>query len=187
MSCFATFAYGYFQASVVLFLPLYLVEAKHVHEESTILITAFFASGMLVFTSIAARIGDRVGHLRVMTVLAAIGFMMILGFVFLSSWPLMCVAIFVAGATLASISPVSLALQGHIAEPRDYSRANAIYNACYALGMLVGPPISSVLMSGPGGGPAMLYHLAAMWAVFIVATVVFRNDEPGRRAQATGT
>ena len=27
-SCFATFAYGYFQASVVLFLPLYLVESK---------------------------------------------------------------------------------------------------------------------------------------------------------------
>jgi MFS family permease len=180
MSCFATFAYGYFQASVVLFLPLYLVEAKHVHEESTILITAFFASGMLVFSSIAARIGDRVGHLRVMTVLASIGFMMILGFVFLTSWPLMCAAIFVAGATLASISPVSLALQGHIAEPRDYSRANAIYNACYALGMLVGPPISSVLMSGRGGGPAMLYHLAAMWAVFIVATVVFHNDDPAR-------
>ncbi len=181
-SCFATFAYGYFQASVVLFLPLYLVEAKHVHEESTILITAFFASGMLVFSSIAARIGDRVGHLRVMTVLASIGFVMILGFVFLSSWPLMCAAIFVAGATLASISPVSLALQGHIVEPQDYSRANAIYNACYALGMLVGPPISSVLMSGPGGGPAMLYHFAAMWAVFIAVSIVFRNDDPLRKA-----
>jgi len=168
----------------VLFLPLYLVEAKHVPAESTILITAFFAGGMLVFSSIAARIGDRVGHLRVMTVLASIGLAMILGFVFLSSWPLMCVAIFVAGATLASISPVSLALQGHIAEPRDYSRANAIYNACYALGMLVGPPISSVLMSTRGGGPAMLFHFAAMWGVFIVATVVFRNDDPRWRSLA---
>ena len=47
MSCFATFAYGYFQSSVVLFLPLYLVASKHVREESTILITAFFAAGTL--------------------------------------------------------------------------------------------------------------------------------------------
>ncbi len=179
-SCFATFAYGYFQASVVLFLPLYLVASKGVREENTILITAFFAAGMLIFSSIAARIGDRFGHLRVMTVLATIGLLMILGFVYLNSWPLMCVAIFVAGATLASISPVSLALQGHIVAPRDYSHANAIYNACYAIGMLVGPPISSMIMNSRHGGVGMLQHFAAMWAVFIVATLIFRNDDPHR-------
>jgi predicted MFS family arabinose efflux permease len=176
LSCAATFAYGYFQASVVLFLPLYLVASKHVRAESTILITAFFASGMLIFSSLAARVADRVGHLRVMIVLAAIGVLMILGFVYLTSWPLMCVAIFVAGATLASISPVSLALQGHSVEPRDYSRANAIYNAAYALGMLMGPPISSVIMTARGGA-AMLHHFAAMWLVFIVLALVFRRDD----------
>jgi MFS family permease len=180
MSCFATFAYGYFQASVVLFLPLYLVASKGVREENTILITAFFAAGMLIFSSVAARFGDRFGHLRVMTVLATIGLMMILGFVYLNSWPLMCVAIFVAGATLASISPVSLALQGHIVSPRDYSHANSIYNACYAIGMLVGPPISSVIMNSGHGGVGMLQHFAAMWAVFIVSTLIFRNDDPHR-------
>lgn len=178
MSCFATFAYGYFQSSVVLFLPLYLVASKNVREESTILITAFFAAGMLLFSSLAARAGDAFGHLRVMTVLATIGVVMILGFVYLTSWPLMCAAIFVAGATLASISPVSLALQGHIVPPRDYSHANAIYNAFYAFGMLVGPPISSVIMNGPRGGVGMLHHFAAMWCIFIVATLVFHADDP---------
>jgi len=176
-SCAATFAYGYFQASVVLFLPLYLVREKHVRAESTILITAFFAGGMLVFSSLAARVADRVGHLRVMIALAAIGVVMILGFVFLTSWPLMCAAIFVAGATLASISPVSLALQGHAVEPRDYSRANAIYNAAYALGMLSGPPISSAIMSRAGGA-AMLHHFAAMWIAFIALCLAFRRDDP---------
>ncbi len=188
-SCAATFAYGYFQAAVVLFLPLYLVDSKNVAEESTILITAFFAAGMLIFSSIAARIGDRVGHLRVMTVLAAIGVVMIMGFVFLTSWPLMCVAIFVAGATLASISPVSLALQGHIAAPGDYTRANAIYNACYALGMLLGPPISGVIIT-KWGGAAMLHHFAAMWVGFIVMSLVFRRDDPhamSEKMRASGT
>ena len=182
-SCMATFSYGYFQASVVLFLPLYLKDSKGVPEKDTILITAFFAGGMLVFSSVAARIGDRFGHLRVISVLASVGIVMILGFVFLSSWPLMCVAIFIAGATLASISPVSLALQGHIADPRDYSRANALYNACYAVGMLLGPPISSLLMQSEGGGRAMLYHFAAMWTVFVVLTIVFRDDDPSRRKE----
>ena len=36
-SCFGTFAYGYFQASVVLFLPLYLRDAKHITEGQTLI------------------------------------------------------------------------------------------------------------------------------------------------------
>jgi MFS family permease len=126
---------------------------------------------------VIGRVGDAIGHLRTMTILAVIGVTMIFGFVWLRSWLLMRGAIFVAGATLASISPLSLALQGHVAEPRDYSRANGLYNASYATGMLMGPPVSSVLFEGPGGG-AMLLHLAALWTFFVAATIVFRRDDP---------
>jgi MFS family permease len=185
-SCFATFAYGYFQASVVLFLPLFLIEQKGIPKEQTILIPGIFALGMLLFSNYAGRAGDRMGHLLVMRVLASIGTLMILGFVLLSSWALMCGAIFIAGATLASISPVSLALQGHIAEPRDYSRSNAIYNVFYAAGMLLGPPISSLFFEHHGG-EAMLIHLAVLWATFVAFSVIFAKDDPSvRRTRATG-
>src|SRR6185295_4001087 len=151
-SCFATFSYGYFQASVVLFLPLFLIKEKQVPEGRTILVTAFFAAGMLVASSIVSRLGDRHGHLLVMRVLGTIGGMMVASFVLLDSFALMCAAVFVAGATLASISPVSLALQGIVTPPRDLGRANALYNAAYAAGMLIGPPISSLLFTRYGGG-----------------------------------
>jgi MFS family permease len=187
-SLFAVFAYGYFQASVVLFLPLFLVESKGVSEARTILIPAFFAAGMLLFSNAAGRLGDRVGHLLVMRVLGAVGALMIAGFVWLDAWPLLCAAIFVAGATLASISPVSLALQGVVVDAGSYARANSVYNGLYALGMLVGPPVSSLLFQRLGGG-AMLGHLAALWVSFVVFTLVFAKDDPavGRareRAQA---
>ncbi len=178
-SCVGTFAYGYFQASVVLFLPLFLIESKHIPESRTILITAFFAGGMLVASTIVSRLGDRHGHLLVMRVLAAIGAVMVASFVLLDAFEAMCAAVFVAGATLASISPVSLALQGVILERRDLGRANAFYNAAYAAGMLLGPPISSVIFTRMGGGP-MLFHLAALWAVFVVFASVFANDDPHR-------
>ena len=178
-ACFATFSYGYFQASVVLFLPLYLMHERNVAESDTILVTAFFAAGMLIFTNVAGRIGDRVGHLAVMRVLATIGLVMILGFVFLPSFPWMCAAVFVAGATLASLSPLSIALQGSAVEPKDYSRGNSIYNAFYAAGMLIGPPISSVIFDAYRGAP-MLYHLAALWALFVIFTIVYANDDPAR-------
>jgi MFS family permease len=181
-SCFATFSYGYFQASVVLFLPLFLIEAKHVPADRTILVTAFFALGMLLVSTFAGRFGDRYGHLLVMRLLAAIGAAMVASFVLLPSFPLMCVAVFVAGATLASISPVSLALQGVVTSKTDLGRANAFYNASYAAGMLVGPPISSVLFTRYGG-EAMLFHLAGLWVGFVVLTILFAADDP-RHARA---
>jgi MFS family permease len=179
-SCFATFAYGYFQSSVVLFLPLFLVESKAVTRENTFLVTAFFAAGMLLFSNGAGRIGDRVGHLLVMRTCGAIGLVMVLGFVFLDSFAWMAVAVFVAGATLASISPVSLAFLGVVVPKADASRANAIYNLFYAGGMLLGPPISSVLFDKLGGG-AMLYHLAALWAAFVAFATAYGGDDPAKR------
>jgi len=181
-SCFATFAYGYFQASVVLFLPLFIVETKHVPAERTMLIPAFFAAGMLALSNFTARFGDRYGHLLLMRWLGAIGTVMVLGFVWIDSFVAMGAAVFIAGATLASISPVSLALQGVVVAPSDYSRANAIYNAFYASGMLIGPIISGAIFSRSGGTP-MLLHLAALWGAFVVFATVFRNDDPAYRTQ----
>jgi MFS family permease len=176
-SCFATFSYGYFQASVVLFLPLYLIGSKNVPPERTILVTAFFAAGMLVMSTWAGRLGDRHGHLLVMRVLATVGGVMVASFVLLPSFPLMCAAVFVAGATLASISPVSLALQGAVTPKAELGRANAFYNAAYAAGMLVGPPVSGLLFTRYGGA-VMLLHLAALWGGFVALTLVFAADDP---------
>lgn len=176
-SLFGTFAYGYFQASVVLFLPLFLIEDRGISEPRTILMPALFAAGMLLFSSYAGRLGDRVGHLLVMRSLAMVGAVMVAAFVWLESWPLMCAAIFVAGATLAPISPVSLALQGVVVDTASYARASSLYNAFYAAGMLVGPPISSLFFEKLGGG-AMLAHLAALWATFVVFTIACWKDDP---------
>jgi len=179
-SCFATFAYGYFQASVVIFLPLFLIENKNIAKEKTIYITAFFAAGMLLFSNVAARVGDRFGHLIVMRILALVGACTIASFVLIDQFWLMCLAVFVAGATLATISPVSLALQGVVTRTRDLSRANAFYNAFYAAGMLVGPPLSSVIFA-KGSGPAMIYHLSALFFSLTAFTWAYANDDPSWR------
>jgi MFS family permease len=179
-SCLATFSYGYFQASVLIFLPLYLIERKGVTREQTILITAFFAAGMLGFSNVAGRLGDRYGHLLVMRVLGVVGTTMIAGFIFLDRYAAMCAAVLVAGATLASISPVSLALQGVVTPRADLSRANAVYNAFYAAGMLLGPLVSGAVY-GAYGGVAMLLQLLGLWTVFVIFTVVFAGDDPARK------
>jgi MFS family permease len=184
--CYATFAYGYFQASVVLFLPLYLVERKGIEIEQTILIPAYFAAGMLLFSNFGGRIGDKFGHLGMMRHLASVGVLTILGFVYLQSYWLMAVAVFIAGATLATISPLSLALQGVVVSGPEYARSNSLYNAFYAVGMLLGPPISSALFTRYGG-TVMLYHLAALWAGFVAFALVFYRDDPAALRRNTAT
>lgn len=179
-SLFGAFAYGYFQAAVVIFLPLYLMESKGIPRERTIVLPALFCLGMLAASNAAGRWADRVGHLFVMRVLSIVGTAMILGFVFLDSYVLMCLAVTVAGATLAAMSPVSLALQGVVTEKKDYSRSNAIYNAFYASGILFGPWVSSILFARHGG-KAMLYHLVGLWTAFIVFSVVYMFDDPAAR------
>ena len=176
-SCFGTFAYGYFQASVVLFLPLYLMERKGITQPQTMVIPAYFAGGMLLFSNYAGRLGDKYGHLLLMRILGIIGMSMVLGFVYLDSYPAMCAAVFIAGASLASISPVSLALQGVVAHPSEYERGTSIYNAFYAAGMLLGPPVSSYLFETRGGA-VMLEQLALLWAAFVTFAFVFRTDDP---------
>jgi MFS family permease len=183
-ACFATFSYGYFQSSVVLFLPLYLMRAKGITKEETILIPAFFAAGMLLVSNYAGRVGDRRGHLAVMRVLSSVGLSMILAFVFLDAYVWMCVAVFVAGASLASISPLGLALQGVISP--DHGRATALYNGFYAVGILCGPLISSIIFEAYGGA-TMLYHLAALWTGFVLFSLIFYKDDPAvTRARARG-
>lgn len=176
-SCYATFAYGYFQASVVLLLPLYMVKQKGIPEEQTILNPAYFAAGMLLFANVGGRLGDRFGHLGTMRLLACVGTTMILGFVYLDSYVLMAAAVFVAGATLATISPLSLALQGVAVHHSEYARANAIYNVFYGAGMLLGPALSGVLFTRYGGA-SMLYQLAGLWVGFVLFSIVFYRDDP---------
>jgi MFS family permease len=182
-SLFATFAYGYFQSSAVLFLPLYLMKDRGVAEKDTILITAFFALGMLLFSNYAGKLGDRYGHLLVMRNLSAAGFFMVASFVLQTKFSLMCLTVFGVGATLASISPVSLALQGAITEKHEIARANAVYNVFYAAGMLVGPPLSGLVFDHVSGR-AMILHFSLLWLAFAIFGTVFAKDDPAARRAA---
>lgn len=185
-SCFAIFTYGYFQSAVVLFLPLYLMEEKGISKDNTIVLPGLFCLGMLLVSNLAGRLADKVGHLGVMTALSVAGMACVIGFVLVDSYVLMCGLVFLAGATLAAMSPVALALVGVVTGHRDLGKANGLYNTFYASGILLGPPTSSWFFAMHGGG-AMLLHLAALWALFIGFSLLFAKDDPAvRRRLALG-
>ncbi|UJR86928.1 MFS transporter [Sandaracinus amylolyticus] len=179
-SSFATFCTGFFQASVVIFLPAYLHYVKHVPEEDTTLVTAVSAGGMLVISNVAGRFGDRIGHLFVLRALAIVGVLVLLSFVPLTSFPVMLAAVLVGGGSLASIPPLSLALQGAIAKPSEYARSNSIFNVFFATGLLSGPYLTG-RVSESLGREAILYLFASLWTALIVLSLIFRKDDPATR------
>jgi MFS family permease len=161
-------------------LPLYLIESKGIAEKRTIIFPGLFCLGMLLCSNIAGRIADQVGHLKTVRALSVVGLFSVLGFVFLDSYWAMCFIVFASGATLASMSPVALALTGAVVKTQDYSRANAIYNMFYATGIFLGPPISSIIFQR-WGGVAMLEHIVALWGAFVIFTMIFIHDDPASR------
>jgi MFS family permease len=100
-----------------------------------------------------------------------------LSFVFTRSEVLVYALVFVAGASLAALSPVSLGLQGLVLPPRDLQKGGGLYNAAYGLGMCIGPPISGTLFKA-ANGDVMVLHFAGLWTAFVLATVAWRKDDP---------
>ena len=143
-----------------------------------------FAAGFFVRPFGAAffgRLGDRIGHLKTVRAMTALGVLLTAALVVLPSFALVAVVMLLAGASLAPIWPLSLALQSLIVDPRDYSRSNALLNGSYGLGTLAGPLVSGYIFKHEGGA-AMFLHLAALWALALAATVLFRADDPSFRA-----
>lgn len=176
-SCAATFATGFFQSSGALFIPRFLVDERHVPEEHASVVVGLVGLGMLVFASPAGRLGDRIGHLAVMRLLALAGMLGMVAFLLIDSFAILCVVMVIAGGAITSMPPLSLALQGVIARPVEYTRTNSIFNVFFASGLVVGPFLSGRVYHA-WGGAAMIGMFAALWAVFVALSVVFRRDDP---------
>lgn len=182
MPAAATFAMGFFQASAVLFLPLFLQSEKHIAEDDTRLVVAFTAAGMVVFANPAGRLGDRMGHLAVLRLQALAGVIGLGALWLIEGIVPIGLAIFLGGGAVAAMPPLSLALQGVITRPGEYARANSIFNFFFAAGLLSGPLVSGFAFER-WGGHALLALLVGLWATFALLSLVFRRDDP--RVQST--
>ncbi|MDP3273998.1 MAG: MFS transporter [Deltaproteobacteria bacterium] len=186
VSIVAAFAYGYFQSALLLFVPLYFADVRHFTTEQVVMLPAFFAGGMLLLMNFIGPIGDRFGHLRVLRVLIAVGIAVIIGFTWLTAYPLIAFATFIAGAALSTVWPLSLALQGVVLPAREYGRANGVVNGFYAMGLVLGPFLSGRVFKRLGGD-ALFWQFAVMWFAVMVFALVFDGDDPRSKRHVPAT
>jgi MFS family permease len=177
-SCFAMFASGYLKASLVLFLPLYLLESRSLAPSQPPVILACYAAGWLPFAAVGVRLSNRYGHLLLMRLLGAAGGFALTGFLFAGSFLEMCTFAALAGASLNAVVPIGMALQGNIVGSAGYSRASVISNGFYAAGTLIGPLLTGAVYARSGGGAIL--HIAALWLAFAFLCTLAANDDPAR-------
>jgi len=173
----AAFCYGYLSSALVLFVPLYLARDHGFADGDVVVVPGFYAAGMVLFAPVAGYLGDRFGELLVMRRLALLGIGILVSFPFVSHFWVIMLMIAGAGAVFTPQLPLAIALQGLIVKPDEYPRANALYNALYAIGMLLGPPLTGVVYASGGAG-VMMFHLAAFWVAFVAFAWVYRRDDP---------
>lgn len=173
--CLTTGHFGAFQNALLVLLPLHLLQGG-VEDDGVLQVLAAFALGMLLFTLPNARLGERMAPTRLLALLCAGGGMALLLF---ASVPASVDSVatmarlgltFIVGATLATLSPLSLMLQVQLNTPAALPRANALYNAHYAVGLLVGPLLVAAAIE-VAGTTALLRVSGALWllhALFIL-------------------
>ncbi|HEY1100665.1 MAG TPA: MFS transporter [Myxococcota bacterium] len=146
-----TLSYGTFQGAGLIALPLLLLEVG-VDDAGAVAIVAVYAAGMFVGTAAVPRLGTRFGDVGVMVAFCIVGGAAIVGVGTLPvQWLLVRAPLsFVAGATVASLSPLSLAIVGRVNSAAELPRANSIYNALYGLGNLLGPLLLAVFVDVVG-------------------------------------
>lgn len=171
-ACMTTLHFGAFQSALLVVLPLRVLHEGN-SGQVAMLVMASFALGMLLFSRPNTARGERDGPVRVMAVVCVVGGAAVLatGLVPLQG-PLAMTLAFTIGATLATLSPLSLLLLLRHNDGASLGAANAFYNAHYAVGLAIGPTAVAGLV-GVCSMDTLLVAMGALWvlhALFIALT-----------------
>jgi MFS family permease len=163
-ACATTLHFGAFQAALLVVLPLHVLHQGN-DGRVAMLAMASFALGMLLFTMPNTARGERHGPAVVMQVACVVGgaAVVAVGLVPLHALTSTLFA-FLIGATLATLSPLSLLLLVRHNDAAALGAANAFYNAHYAVGLALGPIVVAGLIDVLSTA-TLLVAMGALWIV----------------------
>lgn len=186
-ACMTTLHFGAFQAALLIVLPLHVL---HQGNDGRVAMVAMasFAFGMVVFTLPNTARGERRGPAVAMQAVCVGGGGAVIaaGLVPLHALAATTIA-FAIGATLATLSPLSLLLLVRHNDAAALGAANALYNAHYAVGLALGPIVVVGLITTVSTA-TLLVTMGVLWlahAGFIALTappVSILVSSPGARS-----
>jgi len=174
--CFTTLHFGAFQATLLVVFPLHLLQAG-AGANAAVSVVGAFAAGACLFTLPNAWLGQRLPTVVVMAGLCVVGGIAVAGVGVLplvgpQGTVIRTGLAFVVGGTLATLSPLSLLIQVNTNSQALLPRANALYNAHYAVGMLLGP-LLLLLLIGHTDTAVVVMTMGCLWVVHAAFVLLF--------------
>lgn len=173
----AAACYAVVEISLASFLSLYLDRLGHTGTSLGIVFTLFAVGGVLSPYP-AGKLADRLGKLAVLRVCGVLLVCTTVAFIFLRTYPAICLLSCCVGMVAGALYPVSLALIGDLVPPEKFGTANASFSFFYGLGSIAGPLATGWVLE-LAGIMSLFYPLAAA-ALAFTGTVFFAPRGLGR-------
>ncbi|WP_217712033.1 MFS transporter [Kitasatospora sp. NA04385] len=147
----------------------------------------WIGGGYLLTFSVAmlpvGRLGDRLGHRRVLTAGTALFGAASLAGAFTGSAGGVIAVRTAMGLGAAMIMPVSMALLSRVFPPEEVPRAIAVWTAAASLGMPAGPVIGGWLLNHFWWGSVFLFNVPVVAVALLASTLLLPADGPRDRVR----
>ncbi|WP_350334624.1 MFS transporter [Coralliovum pocilloporae] len=146
LAIFAVGVFAFSESSVMAMMPLYGLGTGHVESDASLLLTAVMLGGV-VFQLPIGFLSDRMDRRVLLTAIALVGTagLVFLPFVITSFWAAVTI-LFVWGGITAGLYTVGLAHLGSRLTGNALAGANSAFVLSYSLGMIIGPPLSGIVL-----------------------------------------
>ena len=151
------FVFGAVETGAMLLLPVHGLRMGLDAQGAAWLVAAFTLGNVLLQIPLGL-LSDRIPRLPLLAVLALVSGLLLVGLMSKPGIMITAVVLFLAGGISGGIYPVALALIGERFTDADLAAANGAVVALYSLGLIIGPPVTGLVIDklGTAGLPLAL-------------------------------
>jgi MFS family permease len=163
------FSYGFSIATLIAIYPVYLLRQNFAIAQIGYIFSLFVIGGLLATVPLT-HLADRLGRLKIVLFCTCIVVISIIGLAVNTNAIALPILVFLAGASMSPIFPLSLALIGEKLPLNELSSGSALFTAIYSAGCTTGPLLSAIVMSILGG--SYLFLLMLLIFVFFLFSLI---------------
>ncbi|WP_078592424.1 MFS transporter [Evansella clarkii] len=180
------FCYGYLEASLHGNYPVYAIRMGLDIEFVTMLLLPTFVFGSLITQLPLGILSDKVGRSKVLRALLFAGLLLFFSMTFVEhiNWALWSLFA-ISGMLLGSLFSLGIAYLADLVPANLLPTGNVMTAVLFALGSMIGPPISGWLIGVIGQG-AVYYSISGMLLLIFIAGTVFEKVNKGQLQKKQG-
>ncbi|HPD67259.1 MAG TPA: MFS transporter [Ignavibacteriales bacterium] len=174
---FTALLYGFFEASIMLVLPIYGLRTGFDSNDTTILITSFVVGGIIVFY-LLSKLYKGLQYFNYIRITLFITMILLLSPTIINDLWLQTLLFFLLGGFIPALYSLGLSYTMNSVDKQYTAEVNGYYSASYGLGTLLGPMLASKLLDFDAKTTYWIFSgLLSFIILAIIHGVKYGNDK----------